>query len=89
MEIPLVNDRPVYIQSAVEQTPIVITPQLVPANHTIHSKPVTPGIRNSRLNQRNQMFEATIGRNTKRLACEKFNYTSQPTQMSCVMDNGN
>nr|TKW21454.1 hypothetical protein SEVIR_4G120300v2 [Setaria viridis] len=87
MEIPLVNDRPVYIQSAVEQTPIVITPQLVPANHTIHSKPVTPGIRNSRLNQRNQMFEATIGRNTKQPACEKFNYTSQPTQTSCVMDN--
>ncbi|XP_022678779.1 uncharacterized protein LOC101753102 isoform X2 [Setaria italica] len=88
LEIPLVNGRPVYIQSAMEQSPGVITPQLVPANHTIHSKLVTPGIRNSRLNRRNQMFEATIGRNTKRPACEKFNYTSQPTQTSCVMDNG-
>nr|XP_034595688.1 uncharacterized protein LOC117857244 isoform X2 [Setaria viridis] len=87
LEIPLVNGRPVYIQSSVEQSPGVITPQPVPANHTIHSKPVTPGIRNSRLNWRNQMFEATIGRNTKWPACEKFNYTSQPTQTSCVMDN--
>uniref|UniRef100_K4A156 ATP-dependent DNA helicase n=1 Tax=Setaria italica TaxID=4555 RepID=K4A156_SETIT len=68
MEIPLVNGMPVYIQSVVEQSPTVVTPQLVPANHTIQSKPVTPGIRNSRLNQRNQMFEATIGRNTKRPA---------------------
>ena len=76
MEIPLVNGRPVYIQSAVEQSPTVVTPQLVAANHTIHSKPVTPGIRNSRLNQRNQMFEATIGRNTKRPTGEKINYTS-------------
>ncbi|RCV21856.1 hypothetical protein SETIT_4G171700v2 [Setaria italica] len=55
MEIPLVNGRPVYIQSAVEQSPTVVTP---PA--------------------------ATIGRNTKRPACEKINYTSQPTQTSCV-----
>uniref|UniRef100_K3YE38 Uncharacterized protein n=1 Tax=Setaria italica TaxID=4555 RepID=K3YE38_SETIT len=90
LEIPLVNGRSVYIQSAVEQSPGVVTPQLVPANHTIHSKPpVSLGIRNSHLNRRNQMFEATIGRNTKWSASEKFNYTSQSTQTSCVMDTGN
>nr|TKW28645.1 hypothetical protein SEVIR_3G337500v2 [Setaria viridis] len=68
MEIPLVNGRPIYIQSAMDKSPAVVTPQLVPANHTIHSKHVTPGIRNSCLNRRNQMFEATIGKNTKQLA---------------------
>ena len=87
MEIPDFGGTPIYVEAIVLELPHEVeTPDTFLSN-TIHTSRLTPGLRYSRQNHRNQEFEATIGKNTKGTTVENENFASQPTP-SCVVENG-
>jgi hypothetical protein len=87
MVIPEFGGSSVYVEVEVREPPQQDEIPKTFLSHTIHTSHLTPGLRESRRNLRNQEFESTIGTNTVGTTIDKQNIVSQPTQ-SCVVDNG-